>query len=61
MNRGYGVFSNVYITMKNSMQRGLDGHTISSSNYLFFQEQDDIFNGGSGTIAVLFLDTESTS
>jgi hypothetical protein len=60
-NRGYGVTKNVYLTSLGSMARGQDGRVISSENWLYFQKESDVFSGGSGAIAVLFRDTESTS
>ncbi len=61
MNRGYGVLKNVYLTLLGSMARGQDGRTITGKNYLYFQRGWDLVEGGNTNLAMLFLDTESTS
>lgn len=59
MNRAYGTTNNIYLTSNTSLAQAQDGRTIGGNNYLFFQPDSALFTGGSGTIAALFLDTES--
>lgn len=61
MNRGYGVLTNVYLSMANSRDKGSDGRIINSSNYLYLQDASDVFNNGYSLYSVEILDTESTS
>lgn len=61
MNRGYGVLKNTYLIYSTSLSAFLDGKTIGGSNYLFTEDEFNLFNAGNSNYAVLVLDTESTS
>jgi hypothetical protein len=61
MNRAYGVAKNVYITKTGTMAQMVDGRTINSKNYLYFQPANKIYQAGSSTYCGLILDTEATS
>lgn len=61
MNRGYGVLKNLYIIYTTSLSAFLDGKTIGGNNYLFIRPESEMFQSGTSSYSVLFLDTESTS
>ena len=61
MNRAYGVLKNIYLIYTTSLSKFLDGKTISGKDYVFIQLESTVFNSGSASYSVLFLETESTS
>jgi hypothetical protein len=61
-NRGYGACRNLFLCAVLTMAAGLDGRSYGGKNYLYFQISSYLFtSNGSGTVAVLFLDTVSAS
>lgn len=58
MNRAYGIMKNVYATSVGIMARGQDGRIISGDNYLYFQKDSDLNEGGVNSLALLFQDFE---
>jgi len=59
-NRAYGVSNNIYVTKIGTMAKMMDGRTLGSKNYLYF-EPDDLVASGSSTYGMCILDTESAS
>ena len=52
-NRYYGVAKNMYYTGLGSMAQMLDGRTIASKEWVYFQDTDNIDTGGSASIAAM--------
>jgi len=57
MNRAYGTPKNSYLTQLGTMAAAQDGRVISAKNWLYFRTGNAITYSGSGSLAVLFLDT----
>ena len=58
ISEGYGIMKNMYTTKTGTMVQGLDGKTIGGSNWLYFQDLQNLTNG-SGGFAALLLDSTS--
>ena len=61
MNRAYGILKNIYLIYTTLLSNFLDGKTIGGKDYVFIQLENLLFNSGSASYSVLFLETESTS
>jgi len=61
MNRSYGIMKNIYACMVLTMAKGQDGRVIGGNNYLYFRTESELVESGSGYLAYLFQDYETTS